>query len=589
MSISFRDKNLLLIVLGAVLLVQMTSLKAGYCYDDVEAILENPDLVRMEALPDLFRTNYWGADRNIGLYRPLVQVSYMLEGVTVGWNPMVSHGINLALHLITVALLFLFLRRLLISVPTAAWASIAFGVHPALLDASVWISGRTDVMSALFMLLALHGALTARSRGEGFVGWATISCAVTVLLGLFSKEMAVTTPLLILLLPGRRHWRLMPAIGGAFVIYLIFRTTAVEGVLPSWAPAAGVALEGRDLFERVCLGTRALMRLAAMLILPIGLAGDHRGHAWAQPDALVGLTGVAAVFVYVWVVYRGLRERRRDETLSFFILGSALTWLPVQQIVPIGAVMAERFNYTPAMFILPLVGILLYRWLSERWPGPLRGLAVVSILGLAIVTLVRMPIYTDRGTYDRDVLLAYPEDHRAWNNLGVYLFLPLQDHEWHDPDYEAADEAFAEAMRILPGYRRGRLNRVRAALESDAHGLPVDFAKAESWITPLVRRNVGDAHYLLGKLLHRQALKMEPGDERKEHARMAGDAFQRAGVRMKEEGRHPHRQAQAWKEAGRALRDADDLEGTIEVWKKALSLNPTIGSHDAMRRVIDGQ
>lgn len=580
--------KILLLVLAAVTAVHVTQIRTGYAYDDIEAILENDDLRDWSKAGDLLKTNYWGS-RNIGLYRPLVQLSFLIDGAGFGFDPAVSHGIQLILHLAVVGLLFLLLTRIGLSDGMSGVSAVLYGLSPAILGGSVWISGRTDVLSALFVLAGLHASISASQRDEGFAGRWTVTAAVCYLLGLMSKEMAVTLPLFVLLLPGGPAWRRIPALTVAFAIYLVMRHNAVTGFLPSFIEdGVGVVFKDRDIFERVVMGCRACLRLLALTIVPVGLAADHRAHEWAHPEANPG-SGV--VFFIGWVAMLWYARRlRRDgnETMAFLLGACALSLLPILQIIPIGAVMAERFNYTPALFLLPFAV-----WLGgrgcERWAPRLAApLLLIALVGSGVITAVRIPVYTDRGTYCRDVVRAYPHDEKAWNNLGVYLYLPDERLEGHKPDYAAADRAFAKAIEVYSGkdtYKKARLNRARALLERQrVEGDTVDLSPIDTWLAGGEKERNPDALYLLGKADLRTGRAARSDERRRKWFRSSYERLSLAARRFEEKGRSRLRQAAAWKEAGLAAQEMGDHQGMITAWTEALKRNPNIQGAAVMRR-----
>ncbi len=577
----------LLGLIALVALVHLRALETGYTYDDVEAILENPDLRSWSKAPDLFATNYWGS-RNIGLYRPLVQLSYLVDGAGFGFDARVSHTIQLLLHLAVVALVFVFLARLGVA-RGAAWCGAAlFGVSPALLEGSVWISGRTDVLAALFMSVAL--ILAAARPGDRDDGDAarpfdrrSILIALAFLLGLFSKEMAVTLPALILLLPGRGHWRRTPMLLVAFAIYVAFRASAVDGVLPTWAgEGEGVVLQDHDALDRVAIGARACARLLAMVLAPVGLAADHRAHPWALPETVADAGAFAILIGAALLCWWAIRRRRRDPVGGFLWSALPISLLPISQLIPIGAVMAERFNYVPAIFLLGGVVHLASRVLRGRL-APLAPMLALTTLGLAIaLTLHRIPVYDTRGSFCTDVLRRYPHDYKALNNLGVYHML-----ERKPPDPVAAEAAFLHALEIHPAYRRGRLNLARARLERERHGdRSVDLDRLFADLEPLLDRGDPDALYLGGKLALRRA-EREPA-ARATHLESALERYLLAAERFRSRGAGQEaRIAAALKEAGIAARDLGDVEQAAQLWRDALALQPAFDDAPAMRRFIE--
>ena len=580
-----------LLLAFAVLCALSPALRTGYVYDDGPAILQNPDLRDPAALPALFLTNYWGVERNIGLYRPLVQVTYWLEGVTFGFLAPLSHAVNILLHLATSLLLFRFLEMLAASKlprgntgsPTlqaerrglgrglSLTAALLYAVHPALLDATVWISGRTDVLAALFVLWGLLIGLRLHREGTSAFHPRSWLLGLVFLLGLFSKEMAVTLPLLLFLLTGRDTWRRLPILGLALLVYLSLRFAAVDEFLPSGTPA-GVALLGRDLLDRTAIGARSLVRLSLLLLVPwpSWLAADHRADPLVQVDAATGFSGPASLALLVVAACAGiLLRRRRAARVGFLLAAVPFSMVPVLQIEPIGAVMAERFLYLPAAFLLPLAVVLAARILPPRLHPAAAAAAVVVLMG---VTWSRIPVYRDDGAFSRDVIRVYPRDWKAWNNLAVF--------EWSrdPPAFFAARRAFERALEIRPGYRKGRLNLARLLL--DQHRLEKDsdlLDPVEDLLRPLGRRP--EALYLRGKLALRRAAAVSEG--RKELLEEALSLYTSAARGFASSSAEPRRIAAAWKEAGIAALRLGDRRRAARFFRRARRADPRIQVPDS--------
>jgi tetratricopeptide (TPR) repeat protein len=546
------------------------ALRAGYVYDDVEAILENPDLADLRALPRLFRVHYWGEHPNIGLYRPLVQASYLLDGAVLGWSAPLSHALQTLFHLLVVAALFGFLVRLGLHATAAGLGASLFGIHPALLDASVWISGRTDVLAALFVLLGLRAALRAADREEGLAGPWTFLLGLLFLTGLLSKEVAVALPLLVLALPGCGHWRRLPALALALGAYLLLRREAVPGLTPLGQGEGGVLFLGRTTFEAILLGARAVVRLLGFLVWPVGLAGDHTAHPWVQRDAPVDARCAGALMVLLAMAGGALLARRRAPIQAFLGLGVVIAFVPVLQIIPIGAAMAERFLFLPAAFALPILAHAIWAHLRPA-AGYLAASALILLLGT--LTVRRIPIYEDRGSFCRAVLAVYPEDHRAWNNLGVYHLLPLEGQETHAADPLAAADCFRQALRVRPGYRRGRLMLARALLVAHARdGDPDHLAAIDEVLGVPAAREDPEALLILGQAALRRA-EAATGEALRGAAGQALERFEAAARGFAEQGKR-RREAAAWKEAGRSRERLGEGAEAARAYERCLELDP---------------
>lgn len=171
----------------------------------------------------------WGREHG-GFFRPLFIFSYFVDTQLWGRHPLGFHLTNVLLHSLNALLVFLLAARLaereeadetrptpettrretpsfadtttpgrlpFINVPgrtaLAYAAALIFLLHPSHTEAVTWVSGRADLLSTLFCLLALLGFLKhARTRRAAPLALSLLFFA----LALLSKEAALSFPLL---------------------------------------------------------------------------------------------------------------------------------------------------------------------------------------------------------------------------------------------------------------------------------------------------------------------------------------------------------------------------------------------------------
>jgi tetratricopeptide (TPR) repeat protein len=140
------------------------------------------------------------------LVTPLTQLSYMADVDLFGNSPRGFHLTNVLLHAVNMGLLLLVLWRMTGSLWKSALAAALVGFHPMRAESVAWVTERKDVLSFFFLLLTM--GCYARYARTGRWGWyaAVFLCA---LLGMLAKPVAVTLPVLLLLLDywplGRLH------------------------------------------------------------------------------------------------------------------------------------------------------------------------------------------------------------------------------------------------------------------------------------------------------------------------------------------------------------------------------------------------
>lgn len=202
---SFKTERwLLFFVLAATSLVYANSLSGEFVYDDIQQIVQNPQIRSWKNLTTAFTTSVWDFRNEvtpsyqlIPYYRPLFTVYLTVGYHLFGLWPQGWHLASLFLHLLATALVFFLFRRLASSTSTAALTALLFGIHPTHVESVSWISGITDPMLAVFYIssaLAYRRYLEEKAQR-----WYLTSIGLYVL-ALLSKEPAITLPAIYLAL-----------------------------------------------------------------------------------------------------------------------------------------------------------------------------------------------------------------------------------------------------------------------------------------------------------------------------------------------------------------------------------------------------
>lgn len=163
-------------------------------YDDVAYVLRNADLqegLTWASVKAVFVKTY------IASWHPVSMLTHALDVSLFGMDAGMHHVMNVVYHIIN-SLLVLFVWYRLTGDPyRSAVLAVLWAVHPQHVEPVAWISSRKDLVSTLFMLLAL----LAYHRYVHSAKLAWYGCvAVTLILGLLAKPMLVTLPFVLLLL-----------------------------------------------------------------------------------------------------------------------------------------------------------------------------------------------------------------------------------------------------------------------------------------------------------------------------------------------------------------------------------------------------
>ena len=121
-------------------------------YDDPNVIINNPVIEG----PGRGHFGQVFSEPRDHAYLPFYYASFWIDYAIDGKEPSIYHWLNICWHVLNAFLLFLLGRRILQSSLFGFLAAAIFVVHPVLTESVVWASGRKDLLSSAFMLLALN-------------------------------------------------------------------------------------------------------------------------------------------------------------------------------------------------------------------------------------------------------------------------------------------------------------------------------------------------------------------------------------------------------------------------------------------------
>src|SRR5438477_499167 len=398
-------------------------------YDDPGYVYENPKVT--EGLT--FAGAAWAFTHiHARNWHPLTTLSHMLDCQLFGLRAGGHHFTNVLLHGVTVVLLFVVLWQMTGGLWRSAFVAAIFAIHPLKVESVAWVAERKDVLSGLFFVLTLGAYLR-------YVRKRTIPrfCMVTLCfaLGLMSKPMLVTLPLVLLLLD---YWPLERfASGGtkrgsqdkltAFLPLLVEKTPllvlAAASSLVTFLVQknGGAQADPLPLIWRLGNALTAYITYIWQMIWPVRLAPfyphpENGLLTWQIASALAALLGVT-VIVFV--------RRRKSPYLVTGWLWYLGMLVPVIGIVQVGSQSgADRYTY------LPQIGLyLILSWAvadtAKAWRYRREALAVggaLAVATLGCVAWVQTSYWRDSETLWKHTFAVTAENEVAHNNLGEVLY-----------------------------------------------------------------------------------------------------------------------------------------------------------------------
>jgi tetratricopeptide (TPR) repeat protein len=421
-------------------------------FDDGDYVVTNPVVAHGLS----FNGFIWALARpHHANWHPLTWLSHMLDCQLYGLRAGGHHLTSVLLHSATAIALFLVLRRMTGALWRSAFVAAVFAIHPLRAESVAWVSERKDVLSGLFFMLTLWAYVRyaegggqksefRKQKAEGISSRTTDHASRFTLhasryyllslfffaLGLMSKPMLVTLPVVLLLLdywPLRRFepstlnshpstiWRLLLE---KLPFLALSATSCVVTLL-----AQSKAMKP---FETFPLPTRlgtALLSCKVYLVqmlYPARLAAFYpfppHTSAWQVTMASLLLLVLSAI---AW------GERRRRPWLLMGWLWYLVMLLPVLGLVQVGdQAHADRYTY------LPQIGVYLaITWLgaeaAAKWQvGRLAlGGLVAGLLAILMVCAWKQTAYWKNSeTLWRHALACTSGNKLAFVNLGHELY-----------------------------------------------------------------------------------------------------------------------------------------------------------------------
>ena len=431
--------------------------------------------------------------------RPILNLSFALNYALGGASVEGYHLVNLAIHLMAGIVLFGVLRRTFLGLAESRAALLAFFsttiwlLHPLDTSAVTYIVQRSESLMGLFYLLTLYFFIRYAEHGSGDpgkrrsipFGWL---CAGSCLLGMATKEVMVSAPLLVLLYDRtfvsgsfrealNRHWKMFGALAATWTV-LICLVVSTHGRGGTAGLGAGVSA-----WQYALTQAHAVARYLRLSFYPNHLVFYYGRGLVADPLGVIpqALFIVMLLGFTVWAL-------RKAPAAGFLAAAFFLILAPSSSFVPVVTeTVAEHRMYLALIPVVVLLVSSLHRLFGTR------AFVLFAIIGAALgaVTHARNAVYqTSLGLW-QDTVASDPDNPWAHNNLGC---------EWDDVPGRKADAIaqFQEALRLKPDHAEAQYN-----LASDIGAMPGRMGEAIAHYEEAIRLNPGffRAHNNLGSLL----------------------------------------------------------------------------------------
>ena len=400
-SRAYLSASILLTIL-AVTLAYADVAGFGYLYgDDERHVRENPYVQALTAENLLWMFS----SAEIDYWRPLSFLTHALDYTIWGEYIGGHHITNVIIHTLSALLVMgiawtawpLVMHSDTASAPhwrvlAALLAGLLFAIHPQHVETTAWLAERKGVLSSCFYIAAIWTYLNGRGVARGW----RLTTMLFVLLAMLSKPLAVSLPLVLLMLdiyPLRRLTITTPLrdwlrIGLEKVPYALLAFAV--SLYTYLAVETGGYLNNTDvlgLSERLINAARSVWLYIGRFLVPLSLVPIYPMEV---VDNSLTLKNLIAPFALLLTAVGGLYLFTRGKPAILGIAGVHMAMLgPVLGLVHVGPQSsADRYAYLPGAWMAVVAAVLLTALLMTfRGKLVLKWVTSVAI-GLVLVALL---------------------------------------------------------------------------------------------------------------------------------------------------------------------------------------------------------
>jgi Flp pilus assembly protein TadD len=538
------------ILLAAATAAYWPSFRGAFVFDDFGHIVYN---WRLQSFSTFWPELAWNTRSTIYL---TLWLNYQIGHL----NVLGYHVLNFAVHCVAGLTLFSLVRGTLRlppmdkrwrrwADPTASVTALLWLVHPLNTQAVTYVIQRCESMMGMFYLLCLYSVLRASQSARPWKWY--VAGVAAGWLGMGCKEVMATAPLVILLydriylssswaMVFRRRWgfylALAPAV--AWLVVVVVRNMAVPptGYTPNDAPGPLAYLLSQPAI---------ILHYLWLAVIPGNLCLDYRWPV-AQRWWEIAVPGLVVLGIFAASVLALVRWPR----IGFLAFSFFVILAPTSSLNPIADLAVDHRMYLPLALLIVLGSLGSCAAIRpivrpRRRRIPIYAVAVAVLLSLYTWrTFVRNLLFTKPDAVWSNVLHHAPDNSRAYNNLGGYLYLA--------GNLNGALASFRRAIELQPKAPEAYDNTVRVLqIKGDLSGAAAILRQGIA-VAPRSEMLHGD----LGVVLDCQG----KTDEAAAQYRLALQCNPRYGQS------HYH--------LGRLLLRRGDLEGAIDHLQAALEINP---------------
>lgn len=354
-------------------LVYFNSLHNEFHQDDGHSIVHNHHIRSLGNIPEFFvQPGSFSREPGVGMYRPILLITYAVNYAVSGYDVVGFRIVNVLLHSLCAIMVFVLFKQISKSVMASWLFAIGFSVHPINSQTVIYISNRSELLSAVFLLAAvllLKAGQSTRIKGS--------FCCYAFALLTKSTALAFLPILAVLewcLSKFEHFWSRYWSFAVLTLCYLIIIT--LNGFLPQ-----SLSNIVRPFDHQIFTQSKAFVLHTFLMFMPVNLSIDHGLKISTSLNQLSVIASIVFIVSLLYITFWCSKRHR------LFVVG--FLWF----VVGIGLVMGMPLNVTFSehRVYLSSVGFLLS--LLVIWPNSKRQfskwIGILFVVFLAVITFNR--------------------------------------------------------------------------------------------------------------------------------------------------------------------------------------------------------
>lgn len=378
----------------------------------------------------------WAFGFHAANWHPLTWVSHMLDCSIYGLSPTGHHLTNLIFHIINTLLLLFVLNKMTGSVWRSAFVAALFAIHPLHVESVAWTAERKDLLSTFFWLMTI---LTYTYYAKAPCIKRYILVFVMLVLGLMSKPMLVTLPLILLILDFWPLGRMKKTSFGKLIAEKIplFLLVIGASIITFLVQDDARAVWDIPLSLRIENSIVSYVEYLIKTFWPVKL-----GLLYPFPEKGIALwKTIGSAILLLGITAAAFKLSKKKPYLIAGWLWFGITLVPVIGIVQVGyRSMADRYTYIPLTGIFIIIAWLV-RDIDKIPRRVLQAAAGIVIITLSVSTWIQTGYWKNCETLYMHTIKVTPPNMHIHNNLSTYLF-------FKKGDIDGAIYHMKEAVRI---------------------------------------------------------------------------------------------------------------------------------------------